>query len=122
MTTRSLTKRRCRWSFRHIVRTAPNLELFDQRDQAPTKRDDKYSACDSSNQQEERLHRSSLARGLELWPWGSASRILEMPRDAFPGYDEPVNIEGDPEELLRTLMAPETHPAVEDGIEPQLDG
>lgn len=27
-----------------------------------------------------------------------------MPRDAFPGYDEPVNIEGDPEEVLRTLL------------------
>lgn len=28
-----------------------------------------------------------------------------MPRDAFPGYDEPVNIEGDPEEVLRALLA-----------------
>jgi hypothetical protein len=43
------------------------------------------------------------------------------PRDAFPGYDEPVNIEGDPEELLATLLAPETVGPVEDGIEPQLD-
>lgn len=41
-----------------------------------------------------------------------------MPRDAFPGYDEPVNIDGDPEELLRTLMEPD-QPA--DEIEPELD-
>jgi len=27
------------------------------------------------------------------------------PRDAFPGYDDPVNIEGDPEEILRALLA-----------------
>lgn len=36
-----------------------------------------------------------------------------MPRTAFPGYDEPVNIEGDPEELLRTLMAPESGDSAE---------
>lgn len=42
-----------------------------------------------------------------------------MPRDAFPGYDEPVNIEGDPEEMLRTLMAPDEPTA--DEIEPELD-
>ncbi|MHB8220287.1 MAG: hypothetical protein ACYDHU_08190 [Acidimicrobiales bacterium] len=44
-----------------------------------------------------------------------------MPRDAFPGYDEPVHVEGDPEELLTALRAPETNAAVDDGIEPQLD-
>lgn len=27
------------------------------------------------------------------------------PRTAFPGYDDPVNIEGDPEEVLRRLLA-----------------
>jgi len=29
------------------------------------------------------------------------------PRDAFPGYDEPVNIEGEPEEVLKILLGPE---------------
>lgn len=43
------------------------------------------------------------------------------PRTAFPGYDEPVNIEGDPEELLSTLLQPENTPGTEDGIEPVLD-
>jgi len=27
-----------------------------------------------------------------------------MPRDAFEGYDEPVNIDMDPEEALRLLL------------------
>ena len=27
-----------------------------------------------------------------------------MSRDAFPGYDEPVNIEGDPEEVIKVLV------------------
>jgi len=27
-----------------------------------------------------------------------------MPRDAFPGYDEPVNIEGEPEDVLKVLL------------------
>lgn len=27
------------------------------------------------------------------------------PRDAFPGYDEPVKVTGDPEEVLRALLA-----------------
>jgi hypothetical protein len=26
------------------------------------------------------------------------------PRDAFPGYDEPVNIDMDPEDALRVLV------------------
>jgi hypothetical protein len=26
------------------------------------------------------------------------------PRDAFPGYDEPVNIDLDPEDALRVLL------------------
>ena len=29
---------------------------------------------------------------------------MEMPRDAFEGYDEPVNIDMDPEEALRILL------------------
>jgi hypothetical protein len=43
-----------------------------------------------------------------------------MPRTAFPGYDEPVNIEGDPEELLRKLMEPDVEPETE-CVEPELD-
>lgn len=27
------------------------------------------------------------------------------PRDAFPGYDDPVNIDMDPEEALKLLVA-----------------
>ena len=30
-----------------------------------------------------------------------------MARDAFPGYDEPVNIDMEPEEALQVLLAPE---------------
>jgi hypothetical protein len=40
------------------------------------------------------------------------------PRTAFPGYDEPVNLEGDPEELLSTLLEPEPKA---DTTEPELD-
>jgi hypothetical protein len=32
-----------------------------------------------------------------------------MPREAFEGYDEPVNIDMEPEEALRLLLAVE-HP------------
>lgn len=38
-----------------------------------------------------------------------------MPRDAFPGYDEPVNLEGDPEELLKALLDDPEEDQVEDG-------
>lgn len=31
-----------------------------------------------------------------------------MPRDAFEGYDEPVNIDLDPEEALKLLLNVET--------------
>lgn len=45
-----------------------------------------------------------------------------MSRDAFPGYDEPVNIEGDPEELLTTLLdEPAEDRADADAVEPELD-
>ena len=44
-----------------------------------------------------------------------------MPRDAFPGYDDPVNIDGDPDDVLRLLMADEANPGVDDVIEPALD-
>jgi hypothetical protein len=40
-----------------------------------------------------------------------------MPRDAFEGYDEPVNIDMDPEEALKLLLG---SPAP-DVIEPELD-
>jgi hypothetical protein len=43
-----------------------------------------------------------------------------MPRDAFEGFDEPVNIEGDPGDVLRLLMDVPEDPA-EDVIEPKLD-
>jgi hypothetical protein len=42
--------------------------------------------------------------------------VVVPPRTAFPGYDEPVNLEGDPEELLSTLLEPEA-----DTTEPELD-
>ena len=41
-----------------------------------------------------------------------------MPRDAFEGYDEPVNISGEPEDVLKLLMEPE--PDL-DEVEPKLD-
>lgn len=44
-----------------------------------------------------------------------------MPRTAFPGYDEPVNIEGDPEELLTALLQPESVEPEADAIKPELD-
>jgi hypothetical protein len=30
-----------------------------------------------------------------------------MPRDAFPGYDDPVNIEGEPEDVPKVLLGDE---------------
>jgi hypothetical protein len=44
-----------------------------------------------------------------------------VPRDAFPGYDEPVNIEGEPEEVLKLLLADEIAPGADDVVEPVLD-
>ncbi len=41
-----------------------------------------------------------------------------MPRDAFEGYDDPINSDVDPEEALKLVKEPE--PA-EDVIEPILD-
>jgi hypothetical protein len=38
-----------------------------------------------------------------------------MPRDAFPGYDDPVNIDLEPEEALKVLLSPEPEEA--DNIE-----
>lgn len=39
------------------------------------------------------------------------------PRDAFPGYDDPVNIEGDPVEALKALIANESEHELEDTSE-----
>ena len=41
-----------------------------------------------------------------------------MPRDAFEGYDEPVNIDMEPEEALKLLLNTEHN---SDDIEPVLD-
>lgn len=41
------------------------------------------------------------------------------PRDAFPGYDEPVNIDMGPEEALAVLLDGEDEEgATEEGAEP----
>jgi hypothetical protein len=44
-----------------------------------------------------------------------------MPRDGFPGSDDPVNIEGDPEGVLKALLDTETDAGPEDVVEPVLD-
>jgi hypothetical protein len=44
-----------------------------------------------------------------------------VPRDAFPGHDEPASIESDPEDVLRTLLSSETEGAPADEVEPDLD-
>jgi len=41
-----------------------------------------------------------------------------MPRDAFEGYDESVNIDMNPEEALKLLLNSEPNP---DSTEPVLD-
>jgi len=43
-----------------------------------------------------------------------------MPRDAFEGYDEPVNIDMDPEEALKLLLNA-SHPAEEPKEQSQPD-
>jgi hypothetical protein len=43
------------------------------------------------------------------------------PRDAFPGYDEPVNIDGEPEDVLKVLLGDEVGEGDSDEIEPKLD-
>ena len=45
-----------------------------------------------------------------------------MSPEGLPGFDEPVNtVEGDPEELLRTTLAPEMAEPDTERIEPVLD-
>jgi hypothetical protein len=46
---------------------------------------------------------------------------MSMPRDAFPGYDEPVNIEGEPEDVLKVLLGDEVSDGNADEVEPILD-
>ena len=43
------------------------------------------------------------------------------PRDAFPGYDDPVNIDGEFEDVVTQLMSPATEAPEEDEVEPELD-
>ena len=43
------------------------------------------------------------------------------PRDAFPGNDEPVNIDADPEDALRALLGEGGEEGEPDAIEPVLD-
>ncbi len=43
------------------------------------------------------------------------------PRDAFPGYDQPADIEGEPREVLKVLAPDEADPGADDVVEPVLD-
>lgn len=42
-------------------------------------------------------------------------RLASVPRDAFPEYDEPVNIDMEPEEALRVLLDAEDEDEPPDG-------
>ncbi len=44
-----------------------------------------------------------------------------MPGAAFPGDEEPVTLEGDPEDALKVLLEKETAPGADDVVEPVLD-
>ena len=44
-----------------------------------------------------------------------------MPRDAFPGYDDPVNIEGEPDDVLKVLLGDEVSSGNAEAVEPELD-
>lgn len=44
-----------------------------------------------------------------------------MSPDAFPGYHEPVNIEGEPEDVLKVLLADGSEPGADDVVEPVMD-
>jgi len=41
-----------------------------------------------------------------------------MPRDAFEGYDDPINSDMDPEEALKLVMEPEPE-GQEDEVSPE---
>jgi hypothetical protein len=44
-----------------------------------------------------------------------------MPREVFPGHDEPVNIEGEPEDALKLLLTQEVGEGDPETVEPVLD-
>jgi hypothetical protein len=46
---------------------------------------------------------------------------FRVQRDGFPGHDEPANIEGEPEDVLKTLLTSETEAGPADEVEPDLD-
>jgi len=41
------------------------------------------------------------------------------PRKAFPGYDDPIKLDGEFEDVVKDLLA--TTPPAEDAVEPVLD-
>ena len=43
------------------------------------------------------------------------------PRDAFTGFDDPINLNGEPDYVLKLLLADEADPGADDVIEPVLD-
>lgn len=47
--------------------------------------------------------------------------LVPMPRDAFPGYDDPVNIDADPEEALNVLLGDEVGEGESETVEPVTD-
>ena len=49
------------------------------------------------------------------------SLTCRVPRDAFPGYDELVNIKGEPDDVLKVLLGDEVGDGDSDEIEPKLD-
>jgi hypothetical protein len=44
-----------------------------------------------------------------------------VPRDPLTGEDEPVNIEGEPDDVLKVLHSDEVTPAADDVVGPLLD-
>jgi len=67
------------------------------------------------------IRHTGILQRCEYFFFGRPRYAWCMPRDAFPGYDEPVNIDGDPEDLLRSLLTPDTVEPEPDEIEPELD-
>lgn len=48
-------------------------------------------------------------------------RDCSFPHDTSPGYDDPVNIDGEPDDMPRFLMADEVKLGADDVTEPVLD-
>jgi hypothetical protein len=44
-----------------------------------------------------------------------------MARETFPGNDEPVNIQGEPDEVPKALLGDEVGEGDSDAVEPVLD-